>query len=416
MKNKISVWGLESPQSINDWINYLLVAYAFCVPISRAGIIFFAILVSLLWLVEGDLKNKFKSIIQNRFFQAVFALTIYLFITLLWSENLQYGFYHFKRLWYYIVIFVIFTSLKREYVKPMIGAFLISMFISEIISYGIFFEWWDFKRGTPDNPTPFMYHLEYSLFLAMSALVLLNQFIVSQNLKVKAFYAIFFMIATGNLFISAGRIGQLAFIVALFVLLILHIKNRIKAIVIFSFLSISLLSLAYNNSATFHKRVNLSVSDLQKIVNDKDYGSSWGFRVSTWIVTVEILQNNYFGVGLGDIKDEYIKIVKNDPDINNPSLVDLGLGGYHSDLLEVSAGGGYLAMMLFIYVFYLILKIPIRNRQIRNIKIMVFMIFTIGLIADLFLRLQFTMALFVLFVGISLRISQLEKEGRLMKF
>ena len=91
MKNKISVRGFKSPKSTNDWINYLLVAYAFCVPISRAGIIFFALLVSILWLVEGDLKAKFKSIIGNRFFQAVFALTIYLFITLLWSENLQYG-------------------------------------------------------------------------------------------------------------------------------------------------------------------------------------------------------------------------------------------------------------------------------------------------------------------------------------
>lgn len=393
-------------KKIDDYINYLLVAYAFSVPISRAGIIFFTILIFILWIVEGDLKNKFALILKNKFFLAIFALTFYMLLTLLWTNNIELGIYNFKRFWYYFIIFVIFTSLKKGYIKYLIFAFLLSMFISQIISYGIFFELWSFKRGSPDNPTPFMYHLEYSLFLAMTALILINKLILSKKFKERFFLATLSIITIITLFISIGRIGQLAFIIALFVLLIIHIKSKIKALILFTIFSISILSIAYNSSKIFQQRVNLSMSDLTKIMEDKDYGSSWGFRISTWIVTAQILQNNPFGVGIGDIRDEYIKIVQSDKDIKNPSIIDLKIGGYHSDLLEVTAGGGYIALILFCAVFYQLLFIPTTDIEIRNIKIMIFTIFTVGLIADLFLRLQFTMALFALFVGISLNSSK----------
>ena len=220
----------------NKYINYIAVLYAFTIPISRAGIVLFSVLMILLWLLEGGFKEKYSKMKNNNLVVLIIALVIFYFLSLLWSDNLVNGLKYSKKFWYFITIFVIFTSIKKEYIKYMVSAFLISMFISEVISYGIFFEWWNFKNRLPSFPTPFMYHLEYSLFLAFTALLLLNRVFTVEERVYKFGYFIYFSTVTANLFINGGRTGQLAFIVSIFIVGFLNIKHKVKAIVIITIL------------------------------------------------------------------------------------------------------------------------------------------------------------------------------------
>ena len=43
----------------NQTINYLIVAYAFILPLSRAGVVFFSALLTLLWILEGVYLGEF---------------------------------------------------------------------------------------------------------------------------------------------------------------------------------------------------------------------------------------------------------------------------------------------------------------------------------------------------------------------
>ena len=41
---------------------YTIIAFAFVMPLSRAAISFFIILLPLIWIIEGDFKRKFEQI------------------------------------------------------------------------------------------------------------------------------------------------------------------------------------------------------------------------------------------------------------------------------------------------------------------------------------------------------------------
>jgi len=126
----------------NDILNILFILYAGLLPFSNAFDTHTApYLIMLFWILEGKFKEKldiFKS------YPALVLLTLFFAISALsfiWSNN----FYSAKReLGYYFVLFSIFTaistSIKAKYIKIAIYIFLISMFISEIYSYGIFFD------------------------------------------------------------------------------------------------------------------------------------------------------------------------------------------------------------------------------------------------------------------------------------
>ena len=78
-------------------------------------------------------------------------------------------------------LIVIASSIKKEFIPKILGAYLLGMFISEILSYGIFFELWTTRHGDPSDPTPFMNHLDYSTFLTFTSLLLFNRFFNYMN-------------------------------------------------------------------------------------------------------------------------------------------------------------------------------------------------------------------------------------------
>lgn len=198
---------------------YLTLSLAFVMPLSRAAISFFILALVFFWFLEGDFKRKFEQIKSSKI---LFYIGIFYFIVLfsaILSSNIETELKFIRLYAYWIVIFVIATSLKREYINTIITAFLLGMFVSEVIAYGVFFNIWKFGIATIQNPSPFMIHIDYSVFLAFTSLILFNR-IISKNysLKEKIFLLLFFCSTTGNLFLSTGRTGQVAFIFGIIVM------------------------------------------------------------------------------------------------------------------------------------------------------------------------------------------------------
>lgn len=385
-------------------INYTSILYAFSLPVSRAGVVFFSFLLILFWFKEGNFKYKFSVVSSNIFLVSALILAFYMFITGLWSDNFNVWLWHFKKHWYYLVLFVLTTSLEKKFIRYVISAFLVSLLISEIISYGIFFEIWTFKHGTPNNPSPFLYHVQYSLYLAMAASIIVVKILLDHNtLRERYIYMLFFLTVTINLFINSGRIGQLMFLCSMLIVLFYNMKNKFFSVFISSSILLTVIFVSYSNLEVFKDRVDTGFNEINIFLKGGEYHGSWGTRLGVWEVTYNNLRDNlFFGVGIGDVLDKYLDYAEdNNEKYKHSDINAISSGGYHNDFLEVLSGGGLIGGFIFIIVFINLIKIKIEDIFIRNIKLVVALIFIIGLIADSFLwRLQSSIALFSLFVGI----------------
>ncbi len=391
---------------------YSSLLFAFTLPLSRASVSFFIILFPLIWLIEGDYKNKFSQVWQNPILKAIVFFLGFTFLSILWTQSLDDGLTIIRLYSYWLGIFVIAISLKKEYFDKIVTAFLYGMLASEIIAYGVFFEIWDFKGATVENPSPFMFWIDYSVFMAFTSILLLSRLFSNKfRLSEKVFIFLFFLSTTGNLFLGLGRTGQAALVVAIIVMVFLYMKPSIKSF----FTGIILISLIYTAgytlSETFQMRVKSAISDITKMSNNK-FDSSWGIRVVYWMVTYDILKDNIlFGVGIGDYEKtmkEYLD--KNDYPINSVTKEFMKEHHAHNQFLMVLIQTGLIGLILMINLIYQMLKVKIDNNEIKILLILFLTVYFVSSMAEPLWFKQFTIALFVLFIGLfANNITQKEK-------
>ncbi len=402
--------------STNQLLNLLFVAFAFVLPLSRAGITIFSLLIILLWLLSHEKYKRLKELTQSHAFQALMLFWLYTLVSLAWVESHNWmdaiG-YAFKY-WYFLVIVAIATTIEQEKILSVISAFILGMLISELLSYGIFFELISLNHGSSDNPTPFMNHLDYGLYLAFTSLLLLSRLLYEESLKYRLFYLLFFISVTINLFIIAGRIGYLAFGVG-FVMLWMHRFGYLwRAFGIAMGALVVIVSLAFNLSNTFHERVNVSLDNLQKLYYHQDYCTSWGSRMGALIIAKEIVaQESLLGSGVIDHTDRLRAIIAH----QYPQMECLSwFEHYHNQYAEVVTSLGLVGLVIFLSIFYALVRMRFENREFESIKVVFVSLFLVGFIAEPFMMKQFSLALFVLFFALLHGAYQYERSQKLTKF
>ena len=237
----------------NFYINYLLIGYAFCIPISKAGTNLFEVLIILLWIYQGNWKYKLEQYKSNPLIITFGIFIGFSLISIFWASSVAFALDYIGKYRHFLMIPIIYTSLDKKFLGHIFSAFLISMFLSEIMSYGIFFEFWTYKNVLPSDPAPFMDHVSYSIYLAFTSMILLNKIFFETELKYKVIYVLFFITVTSNLFLNGGRSGQVTFFIILLILAILNAKHKLKAVAVsVLFLSITFFA-AYNISPNFQR-------------------------------------------------------------------------------------------------------------------------------------------------------------------
>jgi len=388
------------PINYSKYLNYIAVGYALVLPLSRAGVTIFTALLILLWLLEGNLKQKLYILKKNKVVLSIVAFLTFNFVSLLWTNSPLEALNYIRTYWYVLPIFVLFTSLDKAYIPKVLSAFISGMLISEIISYGVFFEVWLFKHATIENPTPFMHHIEYSVFLAFTTLTLLSKIFNTPSIKLKLFYAIFFTTMSGNLFLTEGRTGQIAFILGLFVLALVSFKNKLKALGIAIILSVTLLVLAFNISTTFKNRIEIAKSNIENIITKEDYCTSLGGRVGAYISAKDIvLESPMLGVGIIDNMDEFRRLV----DEKYPKMGCIkSLPHMHNQYLQILTQLGFIGLGLFLWIFYNIAKISLYKGEFYYIKYSYLTVLLFALIPEVLLHRAFSLTLFALIIGLLL--------------
>jgi len=361
-----------------QYISYLLIAYAFSFPISKAATNLFEGLAILLWIVEGDWKQKFLLYKNNMLSIAIFSLIGFSLLSIFWHSNPHETFLYVEKYRHFVIIFVFYTSFDKKYISYILSAFLSSMLISELFSYAIFFELIHYKNISPSDPTPFMSHMTYSTILVFTSSVLLIKFFYETNIKYKIFYLLFFITATTNLFINGGRTGQVVFIFLIFITILSSIKNKLKAIILSFSLLIITLFLAYNFSPNFHNRSNQLYTDIQNVVLHDNYRGSGGSRIALNIMGV----NTFFdypllGTGIShsmkDIK-EYAKA-----DGFNAKRFQY-FSDYHNGFLTIIVQLGVVGLLISIMIIYALFSFSYKDKQYTlyaNLFAVAFVLFSV---------------------------------------
>ena len=172
-------------------------------------------------------------------------------------------------------------------------------------------------------------------------------------------------------------------------------------------LIITIYGAGYIISDTFKTRVQSGISDIQKIQNH-NYDTSWGIRIVYWMITYDILKENpFFGVGVGD----YEQALKKKLELNNypisESTQDFMLKYHaHNQYLMVIIQIGLLGLLLLFNIVYQLYRMKIEDDEIKKLSLLFLTIYFISSMAEPLWIKQFTLALFILFVGIFIVASQ----------
>ncbi|MCF6310136.1 MAG: O-antigen ligase family protein [Sulfurimonas sp.] len=394
--------------TLNSYINYLFVLYAFLVPLSRGAITILTALLFILWLFTDNFKEKIIFLKSNRVAIYLLAFVALSLLSLFWTDNVSSGLYYVRKYWYFLPIFVIATAVEKRFIYYGISAFLLGMLASEIISYGIVFELWTTRHSSPTNPSPFMSRVQYSMLLAFTSLIILNRLFYETNLRWKIIYFLYFLTATSNLFLNGGRTGQVAFILSIFIVGFLNIKH--KAIAFFSMLILiaAILFTAYQVSPVFKQRVQASISETKNINTNDKYSGSLGQRVAVWIIGSEIFMDNpLLGIGVScemNVMDDYI--TKNHTDMESIRVMP----SFHSNYIQPLAQLGIIGLFLYLMIFYSLLTLKIKDKQYFNMVIIFVIVYSISSVNETMFHSQFGEAFLALFVGIFIAKSRLEHE------
>jgi O-antigen ligase len=396
----------------NLFLNFAILGLIFVAPLSTALTNIFVGLVILLWIIEGNFKEKFQKL-KTIDKALLFFILIYIleFISLLWSDNIYSGGYWSgyynnaidfllrHEFFYLIILIIVYTSFKKEWTDNAINIFIYAMLLSEIISYGIILGIWTTERGTQADPSPFLNHSAYSALLAWTIFLLIEKGIYSKKLLEKLIYFLFSFTATLNLLFNTGRTGQIIFFVLLVFYLIEKFHFKLKTLLISFVLIVSIFFGNYFFNSTFKHRMNQAYNDIV-LITKGNYASSWGLRYLSIILSERVLKESLlFGYGFSDAKKEVFKDLRKF-DKKTVFLYKKQLNGdMHNQYLQFFNEIGLIGLFFLILTFYFYFKINFDPK----IKIFahlfmidyIFMFFT-----GCFLRMESTFILFIIFMTI----------------
>lgn len=394
---------------------YLIVLLAFLMPLTVAGANSIIVIICLLWLCSGNYKSKFNEIKSSNFLVSSIVFYFLHILGMLWTEDIGWGLHMLHKMWYFLLLLpVLFSIMKKEYIWPIIYAFLVAIAITEVISYLIWFEIiTPFKSATLSNPTPFMSHVSYNPILAFAIYIVAHEIFFYKNLSKFqfSFYSFFLISMAFNMFITGGRAGQVMFFAAISVLIFQFFNSeKIKSLLIIFITIPTIFFSAYQISDLFKNRVDSAIEDIIRYEGVNLEDRNWsdtdtiyalanintpvGERISYALFSWKIFKTSpIFGVGTGDFPKEYKKLNK----IYSPTMVTTTHPHNMYSLVGVQLGILGLLSLMSIFYFQIVQSFKSSNRFIRDVGITLPLMYLLIMLSDSYLLGHYTTLMFVLF-------------------
>ena len=377
----------------------LLILLAFFLPVSVALTNVLLALLVLLWSLSGQYKLKFLLISKSKLAQLSIIFYLVHILGMFWSIDLDWGLKILKKMADFLFLLPIMVTItRRKNLEIYLYTFLSSIFLIVLLSILVYLQIIDpFYKATVINPTITMSHVSYNVIIAFAAYLTLYQliFIKKKALNLNFFLSILFLMITIDMFITAGRTGQIlyAFLIILLTFQYLR-KNFFKALMISTLFLSFVVTLAYNFSYTFQSRIQ-DVIDYAN--NVKDTPPSISQRAHFQKVSLDIFLNNpLIGIGTGSFPKKYNETEKLYGDgysypTSNP----------HNMYLLVGSQLGVMGLIAMLSIFLYQIKFAIKSSGFyRDYGIALPLGYLLIFFAESYLLGHFTTVFFVFFSSI----------------
>lgn len=355
------------------------------------GIILFALMVSFnpnvgkkiinnlfyIWILTLNFRYIIDYLKNNRIFSILIIFSIWILFTCYVNSSSSYYLFDVYIKHLLLPVIIIVTTIKIEHLKYIISAFLMGMFINEMISYGMYFDIFQSKFlgfdlvGNKNNPVPFLSsHMEYTLFLSLAIVISIFSFFNIQNKYLKVVLAFFIITMTTNMFLTTGKTGQFTLLLSLCLLIIIYFRHSYKYIISSFVLLIMTFIIAFSFSDNTNQRIKEGYKEIEQVLKNNDHESSFGVRLSSYSLIPEIIKhdkfNVFYGIGYCELNDTIHEIHMKE--FGEESIFKIQEGHLHNSYITIFAGTGFVGLILFLLLWYFLFRTKINDRYLNFIR------------------------------------------------
>lgn len=380
--------------------NYLLILYAFFLPISNKISTNIFIGVAVFTLLGGNIREKFRNAVQDKI---VISFLLFYMMYVIWtvgSEHTSTAFFKLKEFKYILEIsLIVYMVLQKEFVYRILGGFIAGMLFSELISYCLFFNLPVssffghiplITLNTLHPNVPFMEsYTTYSICLSLSMSIILYRLLTHQmkNPYTILLFSLFFITASINIFIVASRVGYILYATSILFTLLFVFRKHFAKVVVLAVMLISIgYTLAFNYSPFFKDRVLAAVDAFHHSFASNATYANEGLRIGYYIYGWEVIKEHpVFGVGTGDHMAEVIKVVdqKEPNPLNRQTLTFNSTSGdnasFDSEYLDIAVQFGIVGLIVFFNMLLQIGRYAQKDPQLKFLQYL--LVLSMGVIA-----------------------------------
>jgi len=290
----------------NSWLLGLL---AFALPLSTSAVSAVALLILLLWLIEGNVLEKLTEMVFTPVAAAVLGYLALLCLGLLWTANPADGFSVLQSHWKIALLPVFLTAVRHERRAFYLSCFIAGMTAAMLLTYLVWLGLVQYADVSPAHLTPKTFHVVYNPLLAFAIYLTLHKAVWEEQRR-RTRIGLFALagLMSVNMFMTEGRTGQAAFFVLLSLFLLqVFSRKRVRAVFLLSLLLPAGIATGYLGSPVFQQRIDLALNELSGFQENPN--TSVGLRLQFCQNSFALIRRQpCIGVGTGDFKSAYARI------------------------------------------------------------------------------------------------------------
>ena len=356
-------------------VNILAVIYLFSLTVSYkiSGTLIYIIL--FIFLLNPKVGTYLKNSLKNSFVQAGL---LYLAVILIWfigTHDLSFAITQLKINKFYLLPILFFAFIRVEYFKYYVLAFILGAIVNFIWTYLMFFNIIDNHYSNL-----IINQSEHAFLIFLTILSLFYRLVKYEDKLVYKILIIFIILLLSSNVFLLKKTQIVSYMIVLFVAFIYLYRKDIVKILIFSltFLSIFLIGINFLFPTVKYQLLH-ELDGVQKAIQKQDFTNSMSARLGVAYYSLQVIEDSpIFGYGTGDHAYEVKKAINNSElkNIDSKSydiLIGTLITGKHVTLhntfLQVLVQYGIIGLLIFLNIFYQILKFTRGETNIYSLLI-----------------------------------------------
>lgn len=340
---------------------YVIMLLAFLIPVWEKLVPVVIAVLCLLWLLEGDFKNKFQNIFRDKI-SLIFILFYVLYVAgLIYTTDMGRGWFDLEVKLSLLVFPLLFLSgsknisetKRSDVLKSFVaGSLAITVFLFVRALY-LSFQTNEFARLTYSylsfhtSPSYLAMYLNFSVMVVFFSFFdkVKSKFILFLQFLLIVFFAGFIVLLSSK----SGILTLALSLVFMFIYLLVRKKYLVVSILALVSLVAFFLVVKYAKYTT--KRMITAVNIFMNYKSvQSDAEESTSERILVWKASSQIIKNNpLLGVGTGDVKEELLREYKDD---NILYAIENSLNS-HNQYLQTGVAIGSVGLLVLLLTLFI---------------------------------------------------------------